>query len=483
MTGPEMSQGNLVAGRYRLDRHLGEGGMGSVWAATHVVTRRSVAMKFLKPALQNKSEVRQRFLREAQAASALRHPNVVEVLDVFDLEDRSPVMVMELLEGETLGQKLLRDERLSTEETAALMLPVVAAVGSAHAAGIVHRDLKPENIFLARVGDDIEVKVLDFGIAKLSAEHYLNQGQSVLVTEAGSMLGTPCYMAPEQISNVGVDHRADIWSLGVILYECLSGTRPIEGQNLAEVVARLLNEAITPLDRLAPELPHELSALVQQMLSREAKRRPQDLHELGKVLGHYTHVRIPAFGEPRSRVSAPNERVSAMPARGSLAPRTPSGSRVPSVHNPTMQSAPAVGFDATPGSVNVTPVAAPANKNRPLLIGAAVFLVAAGLLWTSGFGRKPDVTTQTDTSARAIDTATTQSPERAPPPPVVEKPPPPAVSPTLSAEPALAAGEKPAAAKPRALRSPVKPPRKTPIGVAKGNPSDSTEDTLFSGRK
>ena len=104
MTGPEMAQGNLVAGRYRLDRHLGEGGMGSVWAATHVVTRRAVAMKFLKPALQHKSEVRQRFLREAQAASALRHPNVVEVLDVFDLEDRSPVMVMELLDGETLGE-------------------------------------------------------------------------------------------------------------------------------------------------------------------------------------------------------------------------------------------------------------------------------------------------------------------------------------------------------------------------------------------
>jgi eukaryotic-like serine/threonine-protein kinase len=482
MTGPEMSQGNLVAGRYRLDRHLGEGGMGSVWAATHVVTRRSVAMKFLKPALQDKPEVRQRFLREAQAASALRHPNVVEVLDVFDLEDRSPVMVMELLDGETLGQKLLRDERLSAEETAALMLPVVAAVGSAHAAGIVHRDLKPENIFLARVSDGIEVKVLDFGIAKLSAEHYLNQGQSVLVTEAGSMLGTPCYMAPEQISNVGVDHRADIWSLGVILYECLSGTRPIEGQNLAEVVARLLNEAITPLDRLAPELPHEVSALVQQMLSRDAKRRPQDLHELSKVLGHYTHVRPPAFGEPRSRLSAADERVSAMAVRGSFSPRTPTGSRAPVVHNPTMQSAPAVGLDATPGGANVIPVAAPANKNRPLLIGAAVFLVALALLWTFGFAKKPDATTQTSTSARATETATGQT-ERAQSPPVAEKLPPPAVSPTVSSGPALASEDKPSPTKLRAVRPAAKPVRKPQIGVAKGSSADSTEDTLFSGRK
>jgi eukaryotic-like serine/threonine-protein kinase len=480
MTGPEMAQGNLVAGRYRLDRHLGEGGMGSVWAATHVVTRRSVAMKFLKPALQDKPEVRQRFLREAQAASSLRHPNVVEVLDVFDLEDRSPVMVMELLDGETLGQKLMRDERLSTEETAALILPVVAAVGSAHAAGIVHRDLKPENIFIARSGDGVEVKVLDFGIAKLSAEHYLNQGQSVLVTEAGSMLGTPCYMAPEQISNVGVDHRADIWSLGVILYECLSGTRPIEGQNLAEVVARLLNEAITPLDRLAPELPHELSALVQQMLSRDAKRRPQDLNELTKVLGHYTHVRIPAFGEPRSRLSAVNERVSPTPGRGSFAPRPPTSSRI-APHGATMQSAPAVGFDASLGSTNLTPVSTPRSKTRPILLAAAAFVLAAALFWTFGVAKKPDSTTQTDTSARAIDTATTQTPERAPSPPVAEKPPAP-VSSLESAEP-VAAEPKPAPGKPRAARPIAKPPRKTAIGVAKGTPTDSTEDTLFSGRK
>src|SRR5262245_26290751 len=110
MTTPEIAKGSLIAGRYRLERSLGEGGMGVVWAATHVVTRRSVAMKFLRPALQHKDDVRQRFLREAQAASALRHPNVVEVLDVFDLEDRSPVMVMELLDGETLGEKLVRDE-------------------------------------------------------------------------------------------------------------------------------------------------------------------------------------------------------------------------------------------------------------------------------------------------------------------------------------------------------------------------------------
>ena len=128
MAPTSLSEGSLIAGRYRLDRLLGEGGMGRVWSATHAVTRRAVAIKFLKEAHEHKPDVRQRFLREASAASALRHPNVVEVLDVFDLEDHTPVMVMELLEGETLGAKLLREERLSVEETAALLIPVVGAV-------------------------------------------------------------------------------------------------------------------------------------------------------------------------------------------------------------------------------------------------------------------------------------------------------------------------------------------------------------------
>src|SRR4051812_32878307 len=309
MAPNSISAGGMIGGRYRLERLLGEGGMGRVWSATHVVTRRAVAIKFLKEAVQHKSDVKQRFLREATAASALRHPNVVEVIDVFDLDDQSPVMVMELLEGETLGAKLTREERLSAEETSALMIPVVDAVSTAHSLGIVHRDLKPENIFIAQAGATLRVKVLDFGIAKLSAEHYLEIGQSVLETEAGAILGTPCYMAPEQLTSSGVDHNADTWSLGVILYECLSGTRPVEGRNLAEVIARLLNGVITPLERLAPELPHDLTAIVQQMLSRDVKRRPADLGELTKILSRYSHVRAasPAMsdlGHARERISA-----------------------------------------------------------------------------------------------------------------------------------------------------------------------------------
>jgi eukaryotic-like serine/threonine-protein kinase len=361
------TEGSLIAGRYRLGQLLGEGGMGEVWAATHTVTRRSVALKFLKESLRHKPGLRQRFLREASTASALRHPHVVEILDVFDFEERAPVLVMELLEGETLGTKLARDGRLSLEETAALLVPVCSAVGTAHALGIVHRDIKPENIFLARFGDEIRVKVLDFGIAKLTAEHYLEGGRSALITDTGSMLGTPCYMAPEQATGEAADYRADIWSIGVILYECLSGTRPIEGENLAQVVARLMSAGIIPLERLAPELPRDVAALVMQMLSREQTRRPQNLGEANKVLGHHTMFRAPGFGPP-SMGPRSEQPVAERPRARLVTTRDadPQGA--------TMVSAPPVG-----SSVNIddSPLRPRWRRAAPMVMGIALLLLAA----------------------------------------------------------------------------------------------------------
>ncbi|HXK16419.1 MAG TPA: serine/threonine-protein kinase, partial [Polyangiaceae bacterium] len=340
MSEPALSEGSLIAGRYRLEHLLGEGGMGVVWAATHTVTRRSVAMKFLKDSMRHRKDLRERFLREAAAASSLKHPNVVEIIDVFDFEEGSPVMVMELLKGETLGAKLLRDERLSVEETAALLLPVVSAVGAAHAQGIVHRDLKPDNLFLLEGGGEPRVKVLDFGIAKLSAERYLQDGPAGMLTESGSMLGTPCYMAPEQASGESpVDHRADIWSLGVILYECLSGMRPIEGENLPQVVARLMSAGIMPLERIAPELPPEVTGLVKQMLTRDVGRRPASLVEVSRTLMRFTNVRAPDFPAP-SGVSVPAPTPRTMESARTN-PRVVAG-RGADPQGPTMLSSPPV---------------------------------------------------------------------------------------------------------------------------------------------
>ena len=257
--------------------------MSVVWAGTHVTTGREVALKLLKADAAKDEPTRRRMLREARAASAVRHPNVVEIQEVLELEDGSPVLVMDLLRGESLRERLIRRAPLSVQETATLLLPVVAAVGTAHAAGIVHRDLKPENIFLAQEGGHTVVKVLDFGIAKVSAASNAHSQVNAL-THTGTMLGTPYYMAPEQIVGEGIDHRADIWSLGVIVYECLIGVRPTEADNIGKILKRVLTNEIEPLSQKAPDLPGEVTRLVDRMLSQSVRDRPASMREVGEAL-------------------------------------------------------------------------------------------------------------------------------------------------------------------------------------------------------
>jgi serine/threonine-protein kinase len=280
-----LKQGEVIAGRYRLDRLLGEGGMGSVWGATHTVTGKAVAVKFLKGELAMNASVVQRFLREARAACAVRHPNVVQIHDVLTLDSGAPAMVMDLLDGESLGAKLAREQRLSVAEFARTMMPVVAAVASAHAASIVHRDLKPENLFLTRNPEGpADIKVLDFGIAKINASDQ-EGGQ---LTKTGSMLGTPFYMSPEQLfGEKDLDGRSDTWSLGIIFYECLSGILPTHAENLGQIIKTVTATGITPLATVAPDVPLELSSLVQRMLSRERNARPT-LDEIRAVIARYT---------------------------------------------------------------------------------------------------------------------------------------------------------------------------------------------------
>ncbi len=269
--------GTVVAGKYRLEHLLGEGGMGAVWAGTHLLTRKRVAIKLLKAEVAS-ADTLKRFVREARAASAVRHPNVVEVHDFLTMDDGSPAMVMDFLEGETLGQRLARHGALPLAELAAIMAPVVSAVGTAHAAGIVHRDLKPENIFLARLGDGrVEPMVLDFGIAKV-LPFSEEMGVSAL-TQTGAMLGTPYYMAPEQAFGEDIDARADVWALGVILYECSSGLKPIEGETLGQVFKAITTGKPKPLQVLAPHLPSDFVLMVERMMQRSRDDRFSDLRE------------------------------------------------------------------------------------------------------------------------------------------------------------------------------------------------------------
>ena len=267
--------GDLVGGRYRLDRLLGAGGMGAVWAATHTVTSQRRALKVVKATIDE--AMRRRILREARAASAVTHPNVVTVHDVIEGPDGAPVIVMDLLEGETLGDRLEREGRLAPAEAIRIMVPVLEALSMAHALGIVHRDLKPDNIFLSDVP-----KILDFGVAKLTAADGPARATHLL-TESGAMVGTPCYMAPEQAFADGeIDARADLWAIGVVLYECLAGVRPADGDTVGQVFKILATGAIVPIEERVG-LPPALSVLVGRLLS-ERDLRPKDARSVIEAL-------------------------------------------------------------------------------------------------------------------------------------------------------------------------------------------------------
>src|SRR6478609_11197565 len=214
MAESAVSAGQLLRGRYRLESQLGAGGMGTIWRAQDLVLNAPVAVKVVDRTAIPDEETLERFSREAQAAATLRSPHVVQILD-HGLDGKVPFMAMELLEGETLAQRLKRQKRLTPAETARVISHIGRAIGKAHDAGIVHRDLKPENVFLVHNEDEEIAKVLDFGVAKLE-RNALTEGTR---TRTGSILGTPFYMSPEQAQgNRTVDSRTDLWAMGVIAF-------------------------------------------------------------------------------------------------------------------------------------------------------------------------------------------------------------------------------------------------------------------------
>ncbi|PKN35026.1 MAG: hypothetical protein CVU63_17855, partial [Deltaproteobacteria bacterium HGW-Deltaproteobacteria-20] len=271
---------------------LGEGGMGAVYRATNIATGRWVALKAMHPEYALKKEIVRRFMREAKAATAIRHPNVIEILDVVEAEGGEPVMVMELLEGEPLDDLLTRMGPLPLGEVARIMTPVISAVGAAHGLGIIHRDLKPENIFLARGPDGGRLtKVLDFGIAKVLDPNQINElATKSGATRTGSMLGTPHYMSIEQAcGEKDIDHRTDVWSLGIILYNMLSGHRPYDGDNYGQILRALMTTTPPPIEKLVPSLPADIVDIVNRCTARTRDERPKDLREVYEVLSRYTH--------------------------------------------------------------------------------------------------------------------------------------------------------------------------------------------------
>lgn len=272
----------LLGGRYALLRELGSGGAATVYEAENVLVGKHVAVKVLDEKLANNLAVRARFLAEARAAAQLNHPNVVDIHDVGD-ERGGLYIVMELLRGETLAEVVSSRGALPVPYACELVLQVLTALGAAHERGIVHRDLKPENILVTHPRPDQPlVKVLDFGIA---------QGIAGCSAEPeGMLLGTPAYMAPEQALGRRVDHRADLYSTGAVLYELLCGEPPFRGRTQMEVLGAVLQNRYTRIASHAPHVPAELEALIDSLLQPSAHDRPADADAVAACLAPYAGV-------------------------------------------------------------------------------------------------------------------------------------------------------------------------------------------------
>jgi serine/threonine-protein kinase len=334
-------EGTELGGKYRLGRAIGEGGMGEVYRAENYLIGRPVAIKVMRAELARDEALVKRFLREARAANMVRHPNVVDILDIGQDETGTPFIVAELLEGEDLAKALTAaGGRFAIEPMLRYMLPIVEAVAEGHTKGLVHRDLKPENVFLAREGRNMVPKLLDFGISHLKPGPLDKR-----LTAAGQAMGTPAYMSPEQIRGVEVDARADVWSLGVILQELLSGQLPFDAENAPALFVAVVSEEPRPLADDGSRGRAEIAAIVRRCLRRDPDERYPTAVELLKDLrrtwrslnvGRYSHA-LPS-DPPGSPSAAPPP--LAVPSQGPVPEPADKLPAVPDLALPQRASAP-----------------------------------------------------------------------------------------------------------------------------------------------
>jgi serine/threonine protein kinase len=292
------AQGTVIGNRFRLVRELGRGAMGAVWLADHLTLGVPCAVKIIADQGLANPEMRARFHAEAQAVARVQSANVVRIFD-HDVCDDVPYIAMEFLEGEDLRTRLQRLGRLGTHGTYRIVSQVARGLAKTHAAGIVHRDLKPENVFVAD-DDGVEVaKLLDFGIAKLASCPLLDANIQI-----GAIFGSPHYMSPEQASGVReIDRRSDLWSLGVIAYECLTGRRPFDGDKLADLLAEVMGGAIPVPSELDPELPVALDDWWARAAARDPDQRFQTAGEFADALAAALDIDAP--GAASSKPTAP----------------------------------------------------------------------------------------------------------------------------------------------------------------------------------
>jgi serine/threonine-protein kinase len=314
---PSVPPGSLLGGKFRIDRLLGAGAMGTVYAIDHELTRHKRALKLLHPAVQNIPDIVRRFLNEASAAGRAGNPHLVETFDAGTLPTGEPYVVMELLEGQTLGAVLERSGRLEPSLASELVAQAAEGMEAAHRAGIIHRDLKPENLFVTSREGRPFIKIMDFGVSKFAT----GTSSGMRGTRAGMLYGSPAYMSPEQLTGqVDVDGRTDVFALGVVLFQCLTGALPFDANTIEALMVRVLRGEPTPIESLRPDLPAALVKVVLRALEANRDDRFPTASALAEALSPFRALpsrRWPSELEFAATVA------STPPAPAAAAPRTP----------------------------------------------------------------------------------------------------------------------------------------------------------------
>ncbi|MDO9022443.1 MAG: protein kinase [Deltaproteobacteria bacterium] len=371
-------EGELLAGKYRLQGRLGVGGMGEVYRARNEFVGRDVAIKVLRPELCRHVEVVQRFLREARAANAVRHEHVVDVIDMGTDDHNVPFIVQELLVGQDLAHHLAaRGNRLPVAEILALMIPVVDAIATAHQHGVVHRDLKPENVFLTAGRQGLVPKVLDFGISKI-----VQPGEEKL-TATGTAMGTPTYMAPEQVQGASdLDARADVWALGVMFYELASGVLPFSGPSAGAIFVNICTRDPAPLSQHVADVDPDYARVVERCLRRDLSVRYPSAASLLRDLRHLAaREPIEATGALATTTAAPLVSAAeseiarlSSEARAHAGGTMVGGARAGVATHETVPARPVPRVEETMPPVVRTP---PPARRTALFVGTTAALVAA----------------------------------------------------------------------------------------------------------
>lgn len=384
--------GQVIGGKYKLIRVVGDGGMGTVYEAEHLLLGTRVAVKVLHPDMVRRSGLIDRFLQEARVSAQIQNPHVVRVTDVDRSPDGVAFLVMELLQGEPLSKTLERERALDVGSACDYTLQILDALESAHAIGVVHRDLKPENVFVTRVNGAPLLKLIDFGIAKLRR----TQEDSKNLTSFGTLMGTAEYMAPEQAFSADqVDARADIYAVGVMLFEMIAGSRPVTGENGRIVAVKVERGEVTPLVRVAPHVPPELAGLVHRAMAFRPELRFASALEMRQALqsllgGRLSSAMVAANPAKQSTVMGAPAAVALTPlppapfAGTAIRPSPPQFTGgpllapVPSVSVESSVRGSADTYQATPDARRLSEKPPAKSKRWPLVVAFAVLLLGGG---------------------------------------------------------------------------------------------------------